>query len=73
MENRAENPVTQRALERAAKLICTLKCGVCPFREANFSGCPGPCTEEIRPWQCWVAHLTHLSLLPDQEKSETAH
>ncbi|WP_339135403.1 MAG: hypothetical protein WGN25_17835 [Candidatus Electrothrix sp. GW3-4] len=47
----------ERALEKAAKMICTLKCGLCPIREENFSGCPWQCTEETRPWQCWVAHL----------------
>ena len=45
------------ALEKAAKMICSLKCGLCPMREKDFQGCPYECTEEIRPWRCWVAHL----------------
>ncbi len=45
------------ALEKAAKIICNLKCGVCPMREKDFQGCPYECTEEIRPWRCWMAHL----------------
>ncbi|WP_457573238.1 hypothetical protein [Desulfolithobacter sp.] len=49
--------LTEKALEKAAKLICTLKCGLCPIREPDFSGCPFTCTEDIRPWQCWVRHL----------------
>ena len=46
-----------RALEKAAKMICNLKCGLCPMREEDFQGCPYECTEEIRPWRCWMAHL----------------
>lgn len=46
-----------RALEKAAKIICNLKCGLCPMREEDFQGCPYECTEEIRPWRCWMAHL----------------
>jgi len=49
--------VIWRALEEAAKMICTLKCGRCPLREETFRGCPGECSEEVRPWQCWVAHF----------------
>jgi hypothetical protein len=45
------------ALEKAAKIICNMKSGLCPMREENFSGCPWACTEDIRPWQCWVAYL----------------
>jgi hypothetical protein len=47
----------EQALEKAAKMICNLKCGLCPIREESFSGCPWTCTEETRPWQCWVAYL----------------
>ncbi|WPD23239.1 MAG: hypothetical protein Q3M24_05660 [Candidatus Electrothrix aestuarii] len=45
------------ALEKAAKMICDLKSGLCPMREKRFSGCPWACTENTRPWQCWVAYL----------------
>ncbi len=47
-----------KALVKAAKIICELKSGLCPIREEDFSGCPFACTEDIRPWQCWVAYLT---------------
>ncbi|MBU0682480.1 MAG: hypothetical protein KKD73_13770 [Proteobacteria bacterium] len=46
-----------QALERAAKKICNLKCGLCPIREEDFAGCLVSCHEEIKPWQCWVAHF----------------
>ncbi len=45
------------SLEHAAKMICNLKCGLCPVREERFRGCPSECTEDIRPWRCWVAFL----------------
>ncbi|WP_456473367.1 hypothetical protein [Desulfolithobacter sp.] len=59
---------TERALEKAAKLICNLKCGLCPIREPDFSGCPFACTEDIRPWQCWVSHLKNHSTTPPPER-----
>ncbi len=49
------------ALEKAAKKICTLKCGLCPLKEEDFFGCQVPCHEDIRPWQCWVAHFKKLA------------
>ena len=49
--------VDELALEKAAKKICTLKCGLCPVREEDFAGCPVVCHEDIKPWQCWVAHF----------------
>ena len=51
---------TELALEKAAKMICTLKFGLCPVQEKNFSGCPSSCHEEIVPWQCWVLHLKDI-------------
>jgi hypothetical protein len=47
----------EKALEHAAKKICNLQCGLCPIREEDFAGCPVTCHEEVRPWQCWVAHF----------------
>ena len=41
------------ALEKAAKYICTLKCGLCPMVEEGFS-CKTECDTETRPWRCWV-------------------
>ncbi len=54
------------ALERAAKKICNLKCGLCPVQEDDFAGCHVPCNEEIRPWQCWVAHFKKQAELADK-------
>ena len=65
LENAAEyapDKELEQALEKAAKIICGLKCGLCPIREENFSGCPVACHEDIRPWQCWVAHLREIAL-----------
>jgi len=47
----------ERALEKAAKIICNLKIGCCPVKEKNFPGCPCECHEEIVPWQCWLIYL----------------
>ena len=55
----------ERALEKAAKMICTMKCGLCPVREDNFPGCPYRCHEDILPWQCWVAYLRTLAAKAD--------
>ena len=52
---------TELALEKAAKMICTLKLGLCPVQEENFSGCPCSCHEEIVPWQCWILHLKDIA------------
>lgn len=54
-----------QALEKAAKKICNLKCGLCPIKEEDFTGCPATCHEEIRPWQCWVAHFKKLATLAE--------
>lgn len=55
MQKRAER--SDKALARAAKYVCNLRCGLCPMREPDFKGCPTACSEETRPWQCWVAHF----------------
>lgn len=49
--------ILEVALEKAAKVICNLKCGFCPIQEEDFSGCPWECREKTLPWQCWVVHL----------------
>ena len=61
MQPEKKGYVPEIALEKAAKIICNLKCGLCPIREDNFSGCLYVCDEEIRPWRCWVAYLRELS------------
>lgn len=52
---------TEYALEKAAKMICTMKLGACPLQEDNFSGCSSNCHVNILPWQCWVTHLMSIS------------
>ena len=61
METCKGDRILTSALEHAAKLICTLKCGVCPIREKDFSGCPYTCNDEIRPWRCWMEHLQQVA------------
>lgn len=61
--------IEKKALIKAAKLICNLKSGVCPLYEPDFSGCPRPCNEDIRPWQCWVVHLT--TLVSNKKRTQT--
>jgi hypothetical protein len=51
------NENMERALEKAAKMICTLQYGRCPVQEEHFPGCPCVCHEDILPWQCWVSYL----------------
>ncbi len=49
--------ILEKALEKAAKIICTLKHGYCPMQEPDFKGCPCVCHEDVLPWQCWTLHL----------------
>jgi hypothetical protein len=51
----------ERALEKAAKMICTLQLGRCPVQEEHFPGCPSVCHEDIVPWQCWVSYLRAIA------------
>ena len=60
---RIDGHVSDQALQRAAKKICNLKCGLCPIREEGFTGCLVTCHEEVRPWQCWVSHFKKLAAL----------
>ncbi|PLX50833.1 MAG: hypothetical protein C0613_02025 [Desulfobulbaceae bacterium] len=60
---RLQAECNEQALEKAAKKICNLKCGLCPLQEEDFRGCPVACHEEVRPWQCWVAHFKCLATL----------
>ncbi len=63
METGSCDNILELALEKAAKIICTMKCGLCPLREENFSGCPDICTEQTRPWRCWVAYLREVAAI----------
>lgn len=47
----------ERALEKAAKIICSLQAGRCPVKEEHFPGCPSVCNEDSLPWKCWVSYL----------------
>ncbi len=47
---------TSKSLEKAAKYVCTLKCGGCPSAVEDFP-CPRACTPETLPWQCWVEYF----------------
>ena len=49
------------ALEKAAKIICGLKLGLCPVQEKDFSGCPCTCHEEVLPWQCWMIYIKNTA------------
>lgn len=53
------------AFEQATKYLCTLTCGRCPMVMENFP-CPEECSEETRPWRCWVAFFRqHAVPAPD--------
>ncbi|MBU0663026.1 MAG: hypothetical protein KJ990_00630 [Proteobacteria bacterium] len=45
-----------KALEDAAKYICTIKCGMCPMAVEKFT-CPYTYSVEVRPWQYWIAYF----------------
>lgn len=64
METENCDSILELALEKAAKIICTMKCGLCPLREEGFSGCPYICSEHTRPWQCWVIYLREVATTP---------
>ena len=49
-----------RALEKAAKYVCTMKCGLCPLVVEQYP-CPRRCTLATKPWQCWLAYFAGLS------------
>lgn len=51
-----ESNVENKALEKAAKYICTAKCGLCPITEKGFE-CPEECKMSTLPWRCWLAYF----------------
>ncbi len=57
MAHKQRKTAQKRALEKAAKYICTSKCGLCPMVVEHFS-CPHRCTLRTKPWQCWLAYFT---------------
>ncbi|MCK9293909.1 MAG: hypothetical protein M0P70_02405 [Desulfobulbaceae bacterium] len=52
----SESEIGLKALEKAAKYICTIKCGLCPMVVENIP-CPQECNLETLPWQCWFAYF----------------
>lgn len=56
MDTGATRRRSTKALEEAAKYICTMKCGMCPMAVEKFP-CPQTCTLEILPWQCWITYF----------------
>ncbi len=49
------------ALEKAAKYICTSKCGLCPMVTEGFR-CPKECDLDTKPWQCWFIYFREKSV-----------
>jgi hypothetical protein len=59
----------KNALEKAAKYICTLKCGLCPMVVEGFH-CEFKCSLETMPWKCWRYYFKHIAPMgPEAEKS----
>ena len=50
------NRPDDEALTKAAKYVCTLKCGRCPMIVEGFA-CPTKCSLSTIPWQCWLAYF----------------
>jgi hypothetical protein len=63
-----QSEIERKALEKAAKYICTMKCGLCPMVVENMP-CPQECDLETRPWRCWFAYFQSQS----QAKEEAEH
>jgi hypothetical protein len=63
--NMTECETELKALEKAAKYICTMKCGLCPMVVENIP-CPQQCDLETAPWRCWFAYFRSQS----QQESE---
>ncbi len=41
------------ALEKAAKYLCTMRCGLCPHVVEKYP-CPTDCGMDTQVWECWV-------------------
>jgi hypothetical protein len=59
MAQKRQKTAQARALERAAKYICTAKWGLCPMVVEKYP-CPQRCTLHTKPWQCWVAYFAAM-------------
>lgn len=53
--------LTEQALQKAAKYICTAKCGRCPAVEEDFP-CPTVCDLETQAWRCWQIFFTQRTV-----------
>lgn len=51
-----EHTNDQHALAKAAKYVCTIKCGSCPMVVERFP-CPVECTQQTMPWHCWLVYF----------------
>lgn len=49
-------PTIITALEKAAKYICTTRCGLCPHVVVQYP-CPKECTLDTMAWECWMQHF----------------
>jgi len=52
----SKNDIDNKALEKAAKYICRVKCGLCPITEKGFE-CPEKCSMSTVPWRCWFIYF----------------
>ncbi len=48
-----DNSILATALEKAAKHICTTRCGLCPHAAMQYP-CPHDCTLDTMAWECWM-------------------
>lgn len=53
--------IDDMAFEKAAKYICTYRCGLCPMVVEQFT-CPKECDLETLAWQCWMIFFRTISL-----------
>ncbi|MDA8165912.1 MAG: hypothetical protein M0017_12880 [Desulfobacteraceae bacterium] len=57
------------ALVKAAKYICTQKCGRCPMAVEGYR-CPRECSLETVPWECWIAFFSEEKAREPVETTE---
>ncbi len=58
-----DKPTLSTALEKAAKHICTARCGRCPHVVEHYP-CPGECTLDTVPWECWARYFLDQATPP---------
>lgn len=67
MAHNRQKTAQSRTLERAAKYICTAKCGLCPMVVEKYP-CTQQCTLQTKPWQCWLAYFAETQQPARQKK-----